>query len=123
MKQKFKMLCVDDKEDLRKGLYQQFTNEDFIVDMAESGPKALEKIKANDYDIVLLDLKMPDNMEGMEVLQEMKNIGKLTNVIMLTGVDDVNIALECVKIGARDYVSKPYDPEELLLIVNRVLGA
>ncbi len=59
----------------------------------------------------------------MEVLKEMKNIGKLTNVIMLTGVDDVNIALECVKIGARDFVSKPYDPEELLLIVNRVLGA
>jgi len=123
MKQKFKMLCVDDKEELRKSLAQQFINEDFIVDTAESGPKALEKIKANDYDIVLLDLKMPNNMEGMEVLQEMKNIGKLTNVIMLTGVDDVNIALECVKIGARDFVSKPYDPEELLLIVNRVLGA
>jgi len=123
MKQKFKMLCVDDKEELRKSLAQQFINEDFIVDTAESGPKALEKIKANDYDIILLDLKMPNNMEGMEVLQEMKNIGKLTNVIMLTGVDDVNIALECVKIGARDFVSKPYDPEELLLIVNRVLGA
>ncbi|HYQ87904.1 MAG TPA: response regulator [Bacteroidota bacterium] len=123
MKQKFKMLCVDDKEELRKSLHQQFSNEDFIVDTAESGPKALEKIKANDYDIVLLDLKMPNNMEGMEVLKEMKNIGKLTNVIMLTGVDDVNIALECVKIGARDFVSKPYDPEELLLIVNRVLGA
>jgi len=123
MKQKFKMLCVDDEEELRKSLHQQFSNEDFIVDTAESGPKALEKIKANDYDIVLLDLKMPNNMEGMEVLKEMKNIGKLTNVIMLTGVDDVNIALECVKIGARDFVSKPYDPEELLLIVNRVLGA
>ena len=122
MKQLSSILCVDDDRELRKALEEQFLNEDFSVDTAADGVVALEKISNHHYDIVLLDLKMP-KMDGMTVLKEMKKIGKLTNVIMLTGIDDVGTADECVKIGARDYISKPYDPEELLHIVNRVLSA
>src|SRR5213596_2393768 len=122
MKQSLRMLCVDDNPDLRKTLEQQFENEDFVVDTAEDGASALDKIRAAGYDIVLLDMKMP-KMNGMTVLQEMKKLGKLTNVIMLTGIDDTQVALECVKLGARDFIQKPYDPEELLHIVNRVLSA
>ena len=117
-----KMLCVDDHEDLRKSLTQQFTNEDFDVDTAEDGDVALEKIKANHYDIVLMDLKMP-RMNGKSVLLEMRKLNKNPYVIMLTGVDDVSIAHECVKLGAKDYVQKPYDPEELLHVVIKVLGS
>jgi DNA-binding response OmpR family regulator len=122
MKQVPRILCVDDNPDLRRTLEQQFENEDFVVDTAEDGAKALEKIKAAGYDIVLLDVRMP-KMNGLAVLQEMKSLGKLTNVIMLTGVDDTQVAIECVKMGARDFIQKPYDPEELLHIVNRVLTA
>jgi DNA-binding response OmpR family regulator len=121
MKQNPRILCVDDNPDLRRTLLQQFENEDFVVDTAEDGVSALEKLKASGYDIILLDVKMP-KMNGMAVLQEMKKIGRLTNVIMLTGIDDTQTALECVKLGARDFIQKPYDPEELLHIVNRVLS-
>ena len=117
-----KMLCVDDNEQLRINLAQQFINEDFDVDTASDGDSALEKIKNNHYDIVLLDLKMP-KMDGMTVLKEMKKINKNPYVIMLTAVNDVPTALECVKLGAKDYVSKPYDPEELLHVVIKVLGS
>jgi DNA-binding response OmpR family regulator len=116
-----KMLCVDDKADLRENLRQQFLAEDFEVDTAEDGVKALEMIGKTDYDIVLLDLMMP-RMGGKEVLLEMRKINKHPNVIMLTGVNEVATAIECVKLGARDYVSKPYDPEELLHVVIKVLG-
>ncbi len=122
MKQNPRILCVDDNPDLRGTLEQQFENEDFVVDTAVDGQSALEKIGLTVYDIVLLDVKMP-KMNGMAVLQEMKKLGKLTNVIMLTGIDDTQVALECVKLGARDFIQKPYDPEELLHIVNRVLSA
>jgi DNA-binding response OmpR family regulator len=117
-----KMLCVDDSEDLRKSLTHQFTMEDFDVETADDGDVALEKIRANHYDIVLMDLKMP-RMDGKAVLMEMKKLSKYPYVIMLTGVDDLAVAHECVKLGAKDYVQKPYDPEELLHIVIKVLGS
>jgi len=116
------MLCVDDKEDLRKSLTQQFTNEDFDVDTAEDGDVALEKIKANHYDIVLMDLKMP-KMSGKDVLIEMRKLNKNPYVIILSAGDDLTVAQECVKLGAKDYIQKPYDPEELLHVVIKVLGS
>jgi DNA-binding response OmpR family regulator len=117
-----KILCVDDSAELRAALEDQFTNEDFDVDTAGNGQVALEKIGTTDYDIVLLDMKMP-GMNGMAVLQEMKKAGRLTNVIMLTGVDDLTTANECVRLGAKDFVQKPYEPEELLHVVNRILSS
>ncbi|MBI4547863.1 MAG: response regulator [Ignavibacteriae bacterium] len=117
-----KMLCVDDHPDLRENLRQQFTAEDFDVDTAADGDIALEMIKKSHYDIVLLDVKMP-KMDGMTVLQEMRKMNKFPHVIMLSAVNDVPTALECVKMGAKDYISKPYDPEELLHVVIKVLGS
>ena len=121
MAHNLKMLCVDDHEDLRNSLKQQFTAEDFDVETASDGDIALDMIKKNQYDIVLLDMKMP-KMNGMTVLKEMKKINKYPHVIMLTAIDDVPTALECVRLGAKDYISKPYDPEELLHVVIKVLG-
>lgn len=116
-----KMLCVDDVAELRRSLEQQFLNEDFDVDTAEDGLAAIEKIKQNHYDIILLDMFMP-KMTGMDVLREMKRLNKYTNVIMLTAADDVATAMECTKEGAKDFIQKPYDPEELLRVVIKVLG-
>jgi len=116
------MLCVDDNKELLNNLVQQFVYEDFDVDTAEDGEIALQKIASNHYDIVLLDLMMP-RMDGMTVLKEMKKINKSPYVIMLTGVNELPIAQECVRLGAKDYVSKPYDPEELLHVVIKVLGS
>ena len=122
MARHLKMLCVDDKEDLRDALAQQFSNEDFDVDTADDGDIALQMILGGNYDIVLLDIKMP-RMDGLTVLQELKKANKNPYVIMLTGVNEVAIAEECVKMGAKDFVSKPYDPEELLHVVIKVLGS
>ncbi len=122
MKTHLKMLVVDDNADLRHNLAQQFAAEDFDVDTAVDGTDALKKIGEDNYDIVLLDLKMP-GMDGMEVLREIKRTAKNPHVIMLTAVADVATAQECVKLGAKDYVSKPYDPEDLLHIVIKVLGS
>jgi len=122
MKTHLKMLVVDDNADLRSNLAQQFMAEDFDVDTAPDGEEALDKIGKENYDIVLLDLKMP-GMDGMEVLRKMKATNKNPHVIMLTAVADVATAQECVKLGASDYVSKPYDPEDLLHIVIKVLGS
>ena len=121
MKTHLRMLCVDDNADLRNALAQQFLQEDFEVDTAVDGLDAVAKIAANHYDIVLLDLKMP-NLDGMGVLQRMKEMNRNPHVIMLTAVVDVPTAVECVKMGARDYVSKPYDPEDLLHVVIKALG-
>ena len=122
MKHHLRMLCVEDEKEIRESLKQQFTDENFYVDTAENGVVGLDLLRANHYDIILLDLKMP-RMDGMTFLKEMKNIGKNPHVIILTGVDDVSTAIECVKLGARDYISKPYDPEELLHVVIKTLGA
>jgi DNA-binding response OmpR family regulator len=122
MKTHLKMLVVDDNADLRTNLAQQFVAEDFDVDTAVDGNDALRKIREGNYDIVLLDLKMP-GMDGMGVLKELKTTNKNPHVIMLTATADVPTAQECVKLGAKDYVSKPYDPEDLLHIVIKVLGS
>jgi len=117
-----KMLCVDDNADLRESLADQFKMENFDVDTAEDGDIAVEKIKNNHYDIILLDVKMP-RMDGMTVLKKMKTLNKNPHVIMLSAVNDVPTAMECVKLGAKDYISKPYEPEELLHVVIKVLGS
>jgi len=122
MKTHLKMLVVDDNPDLRNNLAQQFVAEDFDVETATDGFDALEKIRAGTYDIVLLDLKMP-GLDGMGVLKELKTTNKNPHVIMLTALADVPTAHECVRLGARDYVSKPYDPEDLLHVVIKVLGS
>lgn len=122
MKTHLKMLCVDDNAELLESLAQQFIAEDFDVDTAVDGIDAVEKIAAKQYDIILLDLTMP-RLDGMGVLREIKAMGKNPHVIVLTALAEVSTAQECVKLGARDYVSKPYDPEDLLHVVIKVLGA
>jgi DNA-binding response OmpR family regulator len=116
-----KMLVVEDEEKLRTSLAQQFIDEEFSVDTADDGIPALALIAENDYDVVLLDLKLP-HMDGMTLLREINKIRKFPNVIVLTAVNDVPTAKECMRLGAKDYVSKPYDPEELLNVVIRTIG-
>ncbi len=117
-----KILCVDDDNDLRTTLRLLFEAEDFEVDTAEDGVIALEKLKKNLYDLVLLDIAMP-NMDGIAVLKEMKKTSPLPHVIMLSGLHDASVVKECITIGAKDYISKPYNPEDLLHTVIRVLSA
>jgi two-component system, NtrC family, nitrogen regulation response regulator NtrX len=122
MKPHLKILCVDDNPDIRASLLDQFSMEDFEVDTAEDGDIALQMIQANEYDLILLDVKMP-KMDGLMVLHEIRKLAKNPQVIMLSALNDVPTAMECVRLGAKDYISKPYDPEELLHIVIKLLGS
>lgn len=122
MESRVRMLIVEDDQEIRSMLAQQFETEDFIVETTGDGVLAFSMIKENDYDIVLLDLKLP-GMDGMTLLRGVNRIGRLPNVIVLTAVNDLSTAQECMKLGAKDFISKPYDPEELLGVIIRTLSA
>ncbi|MBN2061652.1 MAG: response regulator [Deltaproteobacteria bacterium] len=103
-----RLLVVDDEEKVRKYLSKLLTNRGYQVDIAPDGTTALEMLKKTDYDIVLLDVIMP-GPDGLAVLQEIKRIKPLTEVIMLTGNASVNTGVEGIRIGAFDYLLKPLD--------------
>ncbi len=122
MPRNFRMLVVEDDKDMRTGLVQQFETEGFTVDTADDGIPALKKIQKNHYDIVLLDLKLP-RMDGLRLLEKMKHMQRIPKVIVITAVNLLSTAEECARLGATDFISKPYDPEELLNIVMRTLSS
>jgi len=121
MSQPIRLLYVDDEESLRILVKSQLISEGFYVDAADDGDTAVEDLKKNSYDIILLDIRMP-RMNGIEVLKFIKQQKIKSRVVMLTAVDDLSIAIESVKNGANDYVTKPYDLNNLLACINRVIA-
>ncbi len=116
-----RLLYVDDEESLRAVVKTQLTLDGFEVETAEDGDVALEILRQNSFDLVLLDIRMP-RMDGIEVLKQMRRHNIRPRVIMLTALDDLSIAIQSMKLGANDYVTKPYDIEKLLGCINRVLA-
>ena len=114
-----KVLYVDDEEQLRFLVKNQLTNEGFDVETADDGDTALKILQNESFDVILLDIKMP-RMNGIEVLKHLKAKKIASRVIMLTGVDDISVALEAVKGGAIDYLTKPYEMTDLLGAILRV---
>ncbi len=121
MAEKSKILVVDDEEALRYLLSSELAAEGYDVETAGDGDEAIESIKQKDYDVVLLDIKMP-RVDGFEVLKFIKQNKPEIKVIMLTAYADVKNAIEALKLGASDFVSKPYDLEDILTSINRALG-
>jgi len=110
----FNILVVDDELIVRDSLKEWLEVEGgFQVDMAESGPDALEKIKSHGCQLMLLDIKMP-GMDGVEVLQKAKELIPDIEVVMMTAYATVETAVEAMKIGALDYLIKPFDPDALI---------
>ncbi|MBI3004549.1 MAG: sigma-54-dependent Fis family transcriptional regulator [Ignavibacteriales bacterium] len=121
MAKKFHVLIVDDEESITYLLKTEFEElKEYEVDTALNGAEAINLIRSRLYDIVLLDVKMP-RVSGMEVLKHVKEHSPSTQVIMLTNVVDVKIAIETIKLGAYDFVSKPYDVDQLFATVRRAL--
>ncbi len=121
MAEKSRVLVVDDEEALRYLLSTELVAEGYEVETAGDGDEAIEAIKKKDYDVVLLDIKMP-RVDGFEVLRFIKQNKPEIKVIMLTAYADVKNAIEALKLGASDFVSKPYDLEDILTSINRALG-
>jgi two-component system, NtrC family, nitrogen regulation response regulator NtrX len=121
MPEKNRILVVDDEEALRTVLSTELSSEGYEVSTASDGHDAIELVKDNNYDLVLLDIKMP-NVDGFEVLKFVKGVKPEIKVIMLTGFADLKNAIESKRLGAEDFVSKPYDLVDLLTTIERVLG-
>ncbi len=112
-----RILIVDDEEDFVNALAERLTIREYNVATSYSGQDALDKIKEHNYDIVILDVKMPGT-NGIDVLKEIKTIKPLTEVIMLTGNATVETAIEGMKLGAYDYLMKPCETDDLTQKLN-----
>ncbi|GAB4383222.1 MAG: sigma-54 dependent transcriptional regulator [Salibacteraceae bacterium] len=115
-----KILVIDDDADICTLLSGFLERKGFSVDFAYTAKKGLQKLKDSDFDLVLCDFRLPD-AEGMEVLNTIREQHPCTRVIVITGYSDVKIAVNCIRKGAIDYVTKPLHPEEILHSVERGL--
>jgi DNA-binding response OmpR family regulator len=120
MEGKYKLLVVDDEESLRTILRDELTYQNYTVRDAENGQAALEILKKEKQDIVLLDVRMPE-MDGIELLRIIRKDNLARKVVMLTGVDELKIARECLKAGADDFITKPFQFQSLFACLDRAL--
>ncbi|MDP3732548.1 MAG: response regulator [Candidatus Omnitrophota bacterium] len=120
LKQRGRILIVDDEEVVRQLLIRTLQEEGYAVDAAEDGIIAFEKIKEIFFNLIITDLKMPKT-NGMDVLKEIKRRNPFIEVIIITGYPTIESAVGAIKIGAFDFVCKPFDLQEMLSIVNRCL--
>jgi len=115
-----RILVVDDEMIVCESCKRILEEEEYEVDTALSGKEALEKMKENPYDIVITDLKMPE-IDGMEVLRTFRREYPDAIVIMITGFSTVETAVEAMKLGAFDYIPKPFTPDEVSIIVKKAI--
>ncbi len=116
-----KILVVDDDNDMCLLLTRFLTRNGYVVVSANSGQAAIEWMKKNKPDLVLCDFRL-DDMTGVELLRKIKEIHPRSAVIIITGYSDVKDAVEVMKLGAYDYVTKPLFPDEILLTIKKALA-
>ena len=115
-----KILIVDDEKNMRLILNKILSKEGYEIYQAENGNQALKEVKKSSPDLVLLDLKLPD-INGIEVLEKIKQHDNSIIVIILTAYGDIKNAVEAMKLGAYDYLKKPFDNEEMILVIKKAL--
>jgi DNA-binding NtrC family response regulator len=116
-----RILVIDDEADIRESLELLLTGENYSVDLAENATGGLHKFESGNYDLVLLDLMMPDR-SGMDVLADIRHRDTETPVFMLTAYGSVEVAVRALKSGANDYFAKPWDNEKLLIEIDRMIA-
>lgn len=115
-----KILAIDDEKNIRRLIRSEFALEGFEVTTAGSGEEGLERFGEDRFDMVFLDLKLP-KMGGIETLRRLKQKSSSTEVIMITGHGEVESAVTSMKLGARDYVTKPFKLDELITLAKQVI--
>lgn len=111
----FSILVADDEIDFLETLVKRLQKRNIDTIGVTSGEKALEKLEERRFDVVLLDIKMPGGMDGIETLREIKRKHPLVEVLLLTGHGSVETSIEGMKLGAFDYLLKPIKLEDLLI--------
>ena len=117
---KGRVLVIDDEVDIRESLETLLELEGYTVELAPNATQGLAKLEKNSYDVVLLDLMMPDK-SGIEVLEEVRQRDTTTPIIMLTAYGSAEVAVKALKSGANDYFSKPWDNEKLLIEIGNMV--
>jgi DNA-binding NtrC family response regulator len=115
-----KILAIDDEKNIRHLIQSEFALEGFDVTTAGSGEEGLRRFDQDQFDMVFLDLKLPE-MDGLETLRRLKQKSSSTEVIMITGHGEIASAVTSMKLGARDYVTKPFKLDELLTLARQTL--
>ena len=115
-----RILIVDDEEIVIRSCQRILSESIYSVDSAQDGMEALRMADESEYDLIVLDIMMP-GMDGLEVLQQVKERHPDVDVIMVTGLSQVQTAVKAMKLGALDYLPKPFDPDELKHVVDRAL--
>jgi len=115
-----RILVVDDEDIVIKSCMRILDGDDYQIDVAHDGREALRKVEENPYDVMILDIMMP-NLGGLEVLRRVKEAYPDVDVIMITGLSQIDTAVQAMKLGAFDYISKPFEPDEFKLVVQRAL--
>ncbi len=121
MKKLWNIMVVDDEEVMRESLAAWLREDGYSVDTAESGKDAIEKTKAKAYAIYFVDLKMPGGQDGIETMMEIRKIQPDTSIIIVTAYATVDTAITAMKEGAQEYIVKPCNPEEISLLVSRII--
>jgi signal transduction histidine kinase len=120
--EKIQVLIADDEDPLRITVAAWLGDEGFDVEQAADGIEAIKKVQEKDFDIAILDIKMP-GANGLEVLRYIKKNSAQTEVVMMTGMSDVNMAVEAMKLGAKEYLTKPIDMDQLVPQLKGIIRA
>src|SRR2546421_8514486 len=114
------ILIADDEPNIRRVLEAMFTKEGFTVLVAENGKKALDLASSHDVDLLLSDLIMPDS-NGVELLQKVKQLHPQCSAVIITAYGSIKSAVEAMRLGAFNYLTKPFDIDEVRAVVKRAL--
>ncbi len=115
-----KILITDDEAGLRESLRDLLTIEGYDVTVTTNGVEAINKLQTDQFDVALLDIKMP-KIDGFEVLRYIQQNCPFTQPIMLTGLVEIKLAVEAIQLGAYDYITKPYSSDDLLKVIRRAI--
>ena len=121
MKTHWQILVVDDEEVMCESLAAWLREDGYVVDTASSGRDAVEKARLRDYAIYFVDLKMPGGMDGIETMMQIRRLHPEASIIIITAYATVDTAITAMKEGAQEYIVKPCNPEEISLLVNRII--
>ncbi len=121
MKTHWQILVVDDEEVMCESLAAWLREDGYLVDTAASGREAVEKAGERDYAIYFVDLKMPGGMDGIETMMQVRRLHPDASIIIITAYATVDTAITAMKEGAQEYIVKPCNPEEISLLVSRII--
>jgi len=116
-----RILVVDDEAAMRQSLRDWLMEDDYEVDLASSGEDAISMARDRSWDIILLDLKMP-GMDGLETMSRLKKVIPETEILMMTAYGSIDTAVQAMKEGAFDYLIKPFDPDEIDMLIKKIVA-